>query len=940
MNMGRLLLIAILLVTGIAAAQTTTLLPQGGLGLSCNAVTAATAINPGLAGGCTSLALVTSGGTLPGNYTWQTITTGSPGSVSVTLVGSLDNVTWTTLDTNTSTAGSSRTLANANSYRFLGCVPGTLSGGASPTLSCQISVTSTAGGGGGGGGAFSSITAGTNTAALVMGTGGSLVTSVNGQLSADSDWLGYTPAAFVPGVPTVTCTNAGGNLAVQGFYTRLTFVGLSAIIPSNEIALQMNATTGCGSGVVNQITITMPANCQGGGLPAGATGCTVWDGLTVNGEKQQAASANCVNITSATCVISTAAAGSNLSATVSTTTGVNPPNFQSTAVPDFISPAQFIQKSNGYYAAAGIDTSALNFISCCFTSIPNTPPAVAGSNGGTYTWFDRFFFNDTNSIPIQANNFVSIHHQMGQTTSTLASAGANGIDDRAFGVEMVNSGTANPFIEQLLSQYNENQVSNNNFTCAPISAGVPAGEDCASAGRFNTTDTRTANNGANANQYIGVSGVASYNGADAVAHAGGLTIGYVGGKFGSFQGTLNTNGQNNVWAGAEVGFNGAGGNTNSRGAGLWVFTPTTRMSTYNLGIQIADFGANTSDWNILSSSAAPNSGNGANFFQGNVWLPQIISNFGTIAVQGSFGLTGGLSTAQLATPGVGNFSHGGTGGASSNTYKTTCVDVNGAESAASSSWNDSGANANLTGTNFTTLTTLTQRSCSSYNIYRVTSGSQCNGIACTNGKIGNVAMATTTFLGQNNGVVFNDTGQVGNAATAPTVNTTGGLFTPVNGVTFLAGNQAYLDANFTTANNTSLQTINGSSHNLVFNLPGIAQVYNFHCSLSYSQATANVAVAFGIQAATVAPNNIFANGTEQITVGPPATIVAGTLATLATTTATNIVSGTPGALATNYVATLDGTIDNPGINVLNFMVSTAAGADAVTVLKGSYCRLY
>jgi hypothetical protein len=149
MSMRRLLLIVILLITGIAAAQTTTLLQQGGIGLSCNAITAATAINPGLAGGCTSLALVTSGSTLPGNYTWQTITTGGPGSVSVTLVGSLDNVTWTTLDTNVSTAGSSRVLSNASAYRFLGCVPGTFSGGASPTLTCQISVTSTAGGGGG-----------------------------------------------------------------------------------------------------------------------------------------------------------------------------------------------------------------------------------------------------------------------------------------------------------------------------------------------------------------------------------------------------------------------------------------------------------------------------------------------------------------------------------------------------------------------------------------------------------------------------------------------------------------------------------------------------------------------------------------------------------------------------------------------------------------------
>lgn len=146
--MRRLLLTVMLFVSAYACGQTTTLLQQGGLGVSCNAVTAASSINPGLAGGCTSLALVTSGGTLPGNYTWQTIVTGSPASVSVTFVGSLDGTTWTTLDSNTSTTGTSRTVANANSYRFLGCVPGTLTGGSSPTITCQISVTSTAAGGG------------------------------------------------------------------------------------------------------------------------------------------------------------------------------------------------------------------------------------------------------------------------------------------------------------------------------------------------------------------------------------------------------------------------------------------------------------------------------------------------------------------------------------------------------------------------------------------------------------------------------------------------------------------------------------------------------------------------------------------------------------------------------------------------------------------------
>ena len=145
-----------------------------------------------------------------------------------------------------------------------------------------------------------------------------------------------------------------------------------------------------------------------------------------------------------------------------------------------------------------------------------------------------------------------------------------------------------------------------------------------------------------------------------------------------------------------------------------------------------------------------------------------------------------------------------------------------------------------------------------------------------------------------------------------------------------------VSADFTTAASTALQTITGLSTTL-----NPLQInWQYDCFIAYSQATANVAVAFGIQAATVAPTNIFGFGHEQITVGPPATYVDGTLATLATTTATNIVSGTPGAIATLYNAELHGTIENTSaLNIVNFMVSTATSGDAVTVKRGSFCKL-
>jgi len=149
----------------------------------------------------------------------------------------------------------------------------------------------------------------------------------------------------------------------------------------------------------------------------------------------------------------------------------------------------------------------------------------------------------------------------------------------------------------------------------------------------------------------------------------------------------------------------------------------------------------------------------------------------------------------------------------------------------------------------------------------------------------------------------------------------------------LSGNKVFVTTNFTTAANTSLQTITG----LTWNLPAIARNYSFTCHLAYSQATGTAAVALGVQAATAAPTNIFARG---VLYTSATVFTTGVLATLNTTTATSVVSGTPSATATNFVADLSGTIENSAnANAFNIMVSTATSGDAVTILRGSYCTL-
>lgn len=141
---------------------------------------------------------------------------------------------------------------------------------------------------------------------------------------------------------------------------------------------------------------------------------------------------------------------------------------------------------------------------------------------------------------------------------------------------------------------------------------------------------------------------------------------------------------------------------------------------------------------------------------------------------------------------------------------------------------------------------------------------------------------------------------------------------------------------FTTAANTNFQTITGLSWTPF--TTATALNYSFSCDLYYSQATGTAAVAFGIQAATNAPTNINALGIIYTAAGTSNT---GVLTGLATTTATAIVTGTPGAIGTNNVVHLGGTAElAASANVINIMVSTATSADAVTVGRGSTCRLW
>lgn len=153
------------------------------------------------------------------------------------------------------------------------------------------------------------------------------------------------------------------------------------------------------------------------------------------------------------------------------------------------------------------------------------------------------------------------------------------------------------------------------------------------------------------------------------------------------------------------------------------------------------------------------------------------------------------------------------------------------------------------------------------------------------------------------------------------------------------GNTVQLTSNFTTTS-TTLVTITGLS----WTFPATNHNYGFDCRGSYSQATAAAANAFGVQAATTAPTNLMASmrvNTSLTNAG-----VNATLPTLATTTATNIGTFTPGSfgaigtVADIFTFDIHGQLQQaPGATTLNIMALSGSASDALTIYAGTSCTL-
>lgn len=703
---------------------------------------------------------------------------------------------------------------------------------------------------------------------------------------------------LLPGVPATSVSYTsltGGSLTNGGESVQITYnTLLGETLPSPVMVNSGNGA--CTSGASCQATVVAPAS-----LPAGFTGYTVY----TTGAKKRLAS--CVNLPAGqNCVYGTEGTGASVPTVA--TAWIQPPNAQANnGVPGGNITGWFPKADGNYYPWMNIDYASCDAV--------NGPPLPCGTPEFTH----RTYFDDLGSAVTQGKNaFVTVDHLSGNGTATTN-------QDRALWVTHItppgDTGT-HYALEGIQDELDINTTSSG-FNIN----GSPDGE--ISALSLQIGDTATANysvsgygvNMIRSNYFKnGVGSATAYNNVSAIFTVGDGTF-----PPGSSAVMFNANCTNGI--GSVI--------NNFSCFGLQFFYPVTSQR----------FNNGSSAIYIPSRALTPSAGQDFLFrvdtpglnaaVNGPVMLASIqANNVASVPVTANLNVTGSLASTQTTITTLGAVT-GCSGGASQYVYKLIGVDGNGGSLASGTITTASTCTNPLTAGNPVTISPDSAFARQTVEAQFVRIDVYRTGGPMGTGKIGSLTCTTNASNASWCGnVSFVDNGLTADGGTAPSVNTTGGIFAA--GYSSFAGNKAFVTSNFTTANNTSLQTITG----LTFNLLPVALNYSFHCSLSYSQATANVAVAFGIQSATHAATNIFANGTEQTNT---TAFSGGTLATLSSTTATNIVSATPGATATNFTATLDGTIEEPAFddgNIINIMVSTATGTDAVTVLRGSYCHLF
>src|SRR5882724_388929 len=635
----------------------------------------------------------------------------------------------------TVTASGAYTTSIAGYSTFQLCGATVASGAAVVYLNASMAET---GSGGGGAASFTTLAGGTNNvnASHIEGSGSSLSASGTGQVAGTQLWQDDGLTA-----PTISFGLAGGSFA-NGRSTsiRYTFVTAAGQTYPSIATSGGNGSFGCSSGTTCQLTVTAPT------LPSGITGYSVYAqdcGASPCGGSETLQAA-CTNIV-INCVLNSVGGGAAVP--TANTAYLQPSPLLTSECPAGTIPNWFIKDNDGnWHTQAGIDPTNT-------ASLPPTPY-------GTLTFCRRTWFNDSLvGGPAGKNSFVAIFHTPG--------IGVGVGQDRALHVEMDNASVDSTSYYGWEGIQSQVVVSGTpNFT------GTPDGEESAGSFQTNMLNTNSMTGGSYGPNAVraqifrnGVGGSVSgctycYRGLNAIA-TNGATGSLAGGVMAAIT-ALATD---------------QGGCSSCAGIGVAILKGT-RFTTYARGLFLEDFGTNTADWNIFSSSTNGTPTSGRNWFGGNVYFANLITAAKEIAVTGSLVASGSVSSAAFATPSFnnGNVTNIGATGATTDTYKITAVDGNGKESSVSAAGTTTTANATLNGTNFNRINLNAPTlviGVGSYKVYRTAAG----GTPSTTGLIGTITITNTTLSGAS--FTLDDTGLAGDGSTPPTQSLTGAVQAPL-----------------------------------------------------------------------------------------------------------------------------------------------------------------
>jgi hypothetical protein len=754
--------------------------------------------------------------------------------------------------------------------------------------------------GGGAPPAFSAVTAGTNGAALVEGTGGSLTPSGLGQVLS----TGLQVTIGAP-APSYTMALTGGSfLAGHSQAIRLSLnTAAGQTWAGQEIALS-NVSNGCATGGTCSTTVVAPTTICGA-LPCGGySGYSVYqsDCTSTPCTGGELLVSGCSNITTS-CTFGSAGAGAALP--IANTAYAQPSSVGTNLCSPATNPFLYVQDISGVnFPAMGVDSA----------NTGTNPPAPYNKLSVCVP----FWVNDSGvDPPVGRNALVLINHlQNGVTVSNLNQdrgeqiitqnpVGDSGSHYALEGLQVQQNVNGNPIMTGTPDSEESGVSAQLSFSATGFTPGVGFGANAVRATHFRQIGAVVDSQGMNAIRADFVN--------NSTVTGGGLTAAAVQANCSSSvtapsfacAALLTLPAATGVFANGMVGLrvtNNAAFAPNAKagagtGTGDWLIDNQQHNWTANLNAPAYLNNLRNSDYGALPVSAP-------------------------LSVQGSVVTTGIIAPTQPTVPAC-------SGGASTYTYQLVGVDGAGGTKAGAPVSTPGLCTNPLTVGNPGTITPVYTigGANNDFNLGTVRIDIYRTAGPMSTGKIGSFTCANTN-VARNGCGSFLDTGLAGDGTTPPVTDSTGGMV--------LVGLRR--DANICRITADVPLTVNTANPFCSFNAPAVAQGWTYRCDILWTitggTGTNNFAVGVNVQQTPTGTTNAIAS----VTTTASGTNTNGSAA-ISASGATNILTGaTYTPAATVLPATISGSVLANVLPGTFAITATANGTTATGAVKaGTQC---